>query len=244
MWSHYGIICTGETQKRVVNSTFAKGRRAGRPSGMFNSSLEGNTRRAIDIHEGEEIDEGALADLIPPPSTSTQRPAGCSTKEVGAGPKVTARHRQWPRQFPNRGDDSPKSVDRTRQSGYYVVISGWKEARMVSCRGPGEAAGIASRLRRPSRGPRMATPDMITTTTTWPYMKTQPRRGGELNRAGAGENKERRAVGADDLRARGARHRVASGSPRSAGGSATSTSGRAIYLWPSVLRLRWAVVGW
>ena len=64
VWSHYGIICTGETYKRVVKLTFAKGAALAGPSGMFNSSLEGNTRRAIDIHEGEEIDEGALADLI------------------------------------------------------------------------------------------------------------------------------------------------------------------------------------
>ena len=64
MWSHYGIICTGETYKRVVKLTFAKGAALVDPSGMFNSSLEGNTRRAIDIHKGEEIDEGALADLI------------------------------------------------------------------------------------------------------------------------------------------------------------------------------------
>ena len=64
VWSHDGIICTGETYKRVVKLTFAKGAALADPSGMFNSSLEGNTRRAIDIHEGEEIDEGALADLI------------------------------------------------------------------------------------------------------------------------------------------------------------------------------------
>ena len=64
VWSHYGIICTGETYKRVVKLTFAKGAALADPSGLFNSGLEGNTRRAIDIHEGEEIDEGALADLI------------------------------------------------------------------------------------------------------------------------------------------------------------------------------------
>ncbi len=64
VWSHDGIICTGETYKRVVKLTFAKVAALAGPSGMFNSSLEGNTRRAIDIHKGEEIDEGALADLI------------------------------------------------------------------------------------------------------------------------------------------------------------------------------------
>jgi hypothetical protein len=64
VWSHDGIICTGETYKKVVKMTFAKGASLEDPSGLFNSSLEGNTRRAIDIHEGEEIDEEALKSLI------------------------------------------------------------------------------------------------------------------------------------------------------------------------------------
>ncbi len=64
VWSHAGIICTGETYKSVVKMTFAKGASLEDPSGLFNASLEGNTRRAIDIHEGEEIDEEALKALI------------------------------------------------------------------------------------------------------------------------------------------------------------------------------------
>jgi hypothetical protein len=64
VWSHDGIICTGETYKNVVKMTFAKGASLEDPSGLFNSSLEGNTRRAIDIHEGEAIDEAALKTLI------------------------------------------------------------------------------------------------------------------------------------------------------------------------------------
>jgi hypothetical protein len=64
VWSHDGIICTGETYKNVVKMTFAKGAALEDPSGLFNSSLEGNTRRAIDIHEGEKIDEKALKALI------------------------------------------------------------------------------------------------------------------------------------------------------------------------------------
>ena len=64
VWEHDGIICTGETYKKVVKVTFAKGASLNDPSGLFNSSLEGNTRRAIDIHEGEEIDEEALKVLI------------------------------------------------------------------------------------------------------------------------------------------------------------------------------------
>lgn len=64
VWSHGGIICTGETYKSVVKLTFAKGASLDDPSGLFNASLEGNTRRAIDIHEGEKIDEKALQRLI------------------------------------------------------------------------------------------------------------------------------------------------------------------------------------
>jgi hypothetical protein len=64
VWSHDGLICTGETYKSVVKMTFAKGASLEDPSGLFNSSLEGNTRRAIDIHEGEKIDEKALKALI------------------------------------------------------------------------------------------------------------------------------------------------------------------------------------
>ena len=64
VWSHDGIICTGETYKNVVKATFAKGAALKDPSGLFNSSLDGNTRRAIDFHEGEKIDEKALKTLV------------------------------------------------------------------------------------------------------------------------------------------------------------------------------------
>jgi hypothetical protein len=64
VWEHDGIICTGETYKSVVKMTFAKGASLDDPSGLFNSSLEGNTRRAIDFHQGDEIDEQALKALI------------------------------------------------------------------------------------------------------------------------------------------------------------------------------------
>src|SRR5713226_890783 len=63
-WSHGGIVCTGETYKDHVKMTFAKGSALNDPSGLFNSSLDGNVRRAIDIHEGDKIDEAALKDLI------------------------------------------------------------------------------------------------------------------------------------------------------------------------------------
>ena len=64
VWSHAGLVCTGETYKSVVKMTFAKGAALPDPSGLFNSSLEGNVRRAIDIHEGEKVKEAALKDLI------------------------------------------------------------------------------------------------------------------------------------------------------------------------------------
>ena len=64
VWSHHGSICTGETYRKIVKMIFAKGAALEDPTGLFNSSLEGNTRRAIDIHEGEKIDEKALKALV------------------------------------------------------------------------------------------------------------------------------------------------------------------------------------
>ena len=64
VWSHDGLVCTGETYKSVVKMTFARGAALKDPSGLFNSSLEGNVRRAIDIREGDKVDEAALRELI------------------------------------------------------------------------------------------------------------------------------------------------------------------------------------
>src|SRR5712671_2129266 len=64
VWSHGGIVCTGETYKKIVKMTFAKGAALNDPSGLFNSSLDGNTRRAVDFHEGEKIDAEALKTLV------------------------------------------------------------------------------------------------------------------------------------------------------------------------------------
>src|SRR3954454_2076078 len=72
VWSHDGIICTGETYKNVVKMTFAKGASLEDPSGIFNSSLGGNTRRAIDFHEGDEVDEDGLRALIRAPVPRNQ----------------------------------------------------------------------------------------------------------------------------------------------------------------------------
>ena len=75
VWSHDGLICTGEAYKKVVKMTFAKGASLEDPSGLFNSSLDGNTRRAIDFHEGEKINEKALKALIREAvSLNTSRP--------------------------------------------------------------------------------------------------------------------------------------------------------------------------
>ncbi len=86
VWSHAGMICTGETYKNVVKMTFAKGASLDDPSGLFNSSLEGNTRRAIDFREGDKIDEKALKALIRAAvalntSSAARRPGTRSRKE-------------------------------------------------------------------------------------------------------------------------------------------------------------------
>jgi hypothetical protein len=87
VWSHAGIICTGETYRTVVKMTFAKGASLEDPSGLFNASLEGNTRRAIDFHEGDKIDEEALEALIRAAvalnisARATARPARSATDE-------------------------------------------------------------------------------------------------------------------------------------------------------------------
>jgi|SRR5579859_5814161 len=89
VWSHSGIICTGETYKNVVKLTFAKGAALKDPSHLFNSSLEGNVRRAIDIHEGDKIDEAALKNLIRAAvalnleSKSKPKPRRATTKQPG-----------------------------------------------------------------------------------------------------------------------------------------------------------------
>jgi hypothetical protein len=85
VFSHAGIVCTGETYKSVVKMTFAKGASLPDPSSLFNSSLEGNVRRAIDIHEGEKINESALKDLIRAAVTLNLK--GKSPRTVSSGKK-------------------------------------------------------------------------------------------------------------------------------------------------------------
>src|SRR5438445_7288500 len=90
VWSHAGIICTGETYKNVVKTTFAKGASLEDPSGLFNSSLEGNTRRAIDFHEGDKIDEKALKALV-------RAAVALNTSSAAQRPGTRAKARKPPR---------------------------------------------------------------------------------------------------------------------------------------------------
>jgi hypothetical protein len=83
VWSHDGIVCTGETYKNAVKLTFAKGAALEDPSGLFNSSLDGNVRRAIDIHEGDKVDQAAFKDLIRAAVALNLK--GKSTKTRGPG---------------------------------------------------------------------------------------------------------------------------------------------------------------
>ncbi len=85
VWSHDGIICTGEAYKNVVKLTFAKGASLPDPSGLFNSSLEGNTRRAIDFHEGEAIDEDAFRALIRAAVSLNESSGRAAKKRRGGG---------------------------------------------------------------------------------------------------------------------------------------------------------------
>ena len=84
VWSHGGIVCTGETYRNVVKMTFAKGAALRDPAGLFNSSLDGNVRRAIDIHEADRVDEAALKDLIRAAvALNKPKPRRASSKRVG-----------------------------------------------------------------------------------------------------------------------------------------------------------------
>jgi hypothetical protein len=89
VWSHAGIICTGETYKALVKMTFAKGASLEDPSRLFNSSLEGNTRRAIDFHEGDKIDEKALKALIRT-AVALNTSARATARPVRSPPRLTA----------------------------------------------------------------------------------------------------------------------------------------------------------
>jgi hypothetical protein len=102
VWSHGGIVCTGETYKKVVKMTFAKGAALKDSSGLFNSSLDGNVRRAIDIHQGGKVDEAALKDLIRAAVALNLARRPRKTAAVSAAPRDISRARR--RQTPVRSE--------------------------------------------------------------------------------------------------------------------------------------------
>ena len=95
VWSHDGIVCTGESYKQVVKLTFARGAALADPHKLFNSSLEGNTRRAIDVHEGETLDEAAFKALDPRRGGGQCRGSSGTRGEEEAG-RASARGSPWP----------------------------------------------------------------------------------------------------------------------------------------------------
>src|SRR5438270_4486165 len=102
VWSHGGIVCTGETYKNVVKMTFAKGAALQDPSGLFNSSLNGNVRRAIDIHEGDKVNEAALKDLI--------RAAVALNLKGKTKPKPERKPKLTPRRASSKRADSDQKI--------------------------------------------------------------------------------------------------------------------------------------
>src|SRR5438445_6281473 len=124
VWSHDGLICTGETYKNVVKMTFAKGAALKDPSGLFNSSLDGSVRRAIDIHEGDKVDEAALKELIraavalnlkgkrkpKPRPASNKRPGVDHLEAVAGGRTIRPRGDQEGRAAPSPGRAARRAV--------------------------------------------------------------------------------------------------------------------------------------
>src|SRR5437879_10081014 len=124
IWSHGGIVCTGETYKNVVKMTFPKGAALKDPSGLFNSSLDGNARRAIDIHEGDKVDEAALKELIraavalnlkgkrkpKPRPASNKRPGVDHLEAVAGGRTIRPRGDQEGRAAPSPGRAARRAV--------------------------------------------------------------------------------------------------------------------------------------
>ena len=108
VWSHDGIICTGETYKKAVKATFAKGAALPDPAGLFNSSLDGNTRRAIDFFEGADIDEAALKALIRAAvahnvALKAAKPAKSKNRRRGASSRLPRAARDNPRRWRRAG---------------------------------------------------------------------------------------------------------------------------------------------
>jgi hypothetical protein len=137
VWSHDGILCTGETYKAVVKLTFAKGASLPDPKKLFNSSLEGNTRRAIDIHEGKQVDASAFKALIraavalntsggKPPERSTKRsmPAAVARPKVAAKTRAAAK----PKLLSGGNPQIAKGDGEAPVQAYLAAMPGWKSA--------------------------------------------------------------------------------------------------------------------
>ena len=126
VWEHDGIICTGETYKAAVKLTFAKGAALDDPAGLFNSSLEGNVRRAIDIHEGEKIDEKALTALVRAAAAlnaSTRRP-----QKKAAAPKTAAAAKKagTPKRLSGGNPQIAKADGDAPVQAYIEAMPGWQ----------------------------------------------------------------------------------------------------------------------
>jgi hypothetical protein len=127
VWSHHGIVCTGEAYTKVVKLTFARGARISDPSRLFNSSLEGNTRRAIDIHEGEKVDAGAFKALVkaavaqngPPAKKAKSGASEAKSIKVRKGEKVVVLLSGGSPQIAKADGDAPVQA-------YIAAMPGWK----------------------------------------------------------------------------------------------------------------------
>jgi len=123
VWSHDGIVCTGETYKSVVKLTFAKGASLKDPSGLFNSSLDGNVRRAIDIHETDKIDEAALTDLVRAAVALNLSAAG---KKAAPRSKSKSRKAGKPALLAGENPQIAKADGDAPVQAYIAAIPGWK----------------------------------------------------------------------------------------------------------------------
>ena len=124
VWSHNGIVCTGETYKNVVKLTFAQGARIADPSGLFNSSLEGNMRRAIDIHEGEKVNARAFKALVKAAVARNSEPAKKAKANAKAGPGAT---KAKPVKLLSGGNPQIAKADGDAPvQAYIAAMPGWK----------------------------------------------------------------------------------------------------------------------
>src|SRR6185436_9191902 len=124
VWSHHGIVCTGETYKQVVKLTFAKGASLPDPSRLFNSSLEGNTRRAIDIHEGEQVDAGAFQALVKAAVAQNGPPA--KKAKPSANAKPGARTAKPVKLLSGGNPQIAKGDGEAPVQAYIAAMPGWK----------------------------------------------------------------------------------------------------------------------